>query len=308
MVEKIKDSNNSELILVSKDMLVYAVLGITLLTFLLMSSFFYIDFDSILGQGDLALKIGSTAIRMDEFKNIKKISGVRAQKMSNVAFAQELFEIVLLAEGARQQGLDKNEDFKEDVINFDNALKNASDSEKVARAIFLIEELAKLSVENITKNLPPINNNQTISPQPATQKIHLRTILVQNASEAEHILSMASTGVEFSELNASWSKSLYSSVGGDIGLKTSNDFPDGVFEKLKNTPIGSTTLGFNDENGFHLFLVKDKPQPKELASKNTRFSQEYEKQRQKSISEHLIELRNNLNCYIHPDLSIKCQN
>jgi hypothetical protein len=105
MENSIDQEQSQDLILVSKNGILAFIIFALLMTALLMSVFMFADFDALLGRKDLALKVKDTSISFADFIKIKEISGQRAKSMSDMEFARELLENLLLAEDARRTKL-----------------------------------------------------------------------------------------------------------------------------------------------------------------------------------------------------------
>ncbi|MGM0599160.1 MAG: peptidylprolyl isomerase [Candidatus Rifleibacteriota bacterium] len=304
MTNKHNNEREHDVILVSKTGIVGFIIFALGMTFFLMFLFTWLDFDSLLGRKNLAIKVGSTNISLSDFKKIKEISGKRVKNLSDQSFAEELFETLLLAEDARRKNLDSNPEFKKKIQKFDRALKNSEDSEKIAKSIFLLEELARAAIKNIVKN--EITRSKPESQQkaqtPKKIKLHLRTIKVNTASEAEQVKQAVVSGTDFSLINASYSTSLYKSVGGDLGWKTKSDLPAGVFEKLLKQKNNKLTLGFTDNNGFHFYQVLSKH---ETSPEGEPDKSKPSINKNRIIYKHLATLKSEINYWINPSLLAK---
>lgn len=308
MFEKIKVVDNHEMLLVSQRAVFVFIGFLLLMTLALMSFFLWADFDYILGRKHLAMKVGQTSISLDDLKKIQSLSGARARKVSEAVYASNFFETLLMAEGGRRAGLDRQPEFVKKIEDFDAALKNAGDEETVARAAFLIEELAAANRERIL-NLPELAATASETPvtQPPRVRLHLRTILVSDTAKIPEVLSRHASGTSFADLNGSFSVSLYKSVGGDIGWKSANDFPEGVFARLLAQPVGSLAEGFADAAGTHLFEVISRPEEDPVAASRAAREQLMREMRSKRLMRETIALRNQVDYWINPILQIKCQ-
>jgi hypothetical protein len=297
-----KDQN---IILVSKTSVVGFIVFALSMTFFLMLLFTWLDFESLLGRKNLAMKVGATSISLKDFKTIKEISGNRVKNMSDQSFAAELFEILLLAEDARRKNLGSSPEFKKKIQKFDLALKNSEDSEKIARSIYLHEELAQAAIQNVLRNATTDKKTdaQQITPVQQEIKLHLRTIKVNSASEAEKVKQAVASGTSFAAINASHSTSLYKAVGGDLGIKSRSDFPPGVFAKLAKQKNEQLTLGFNDETGFHFFQVIGRHK---TAAKNRGNKSQPIKNKNEIIYKHIASLKTKINHWINPKLLLNC--
>jgi hypothetical protein len=306
MLRKVTDSNNKSMLLISKDHLMAFFLILIFLTISLMVGFLFVDFDSLMGLRSYAIKAGSTIIRLSDFKTIKEISGASAQKLSDQIFADELLETILLAEAGRKIGLDQEEEFKQKIIDFDLALKNSSDKEKIKKAIYLIEELSKQTINHILKKsgLP----GKTIKPLTANlpPKLHLREILVKSASDAHEVITAATNKKAFADINASWSKSLYASIGGDLGWKSEKDFPNQeIFKNLLKTPIGSYTIGLKDGTNYHIYYIANKPEQSIKLRQKQLEQKEIEKHKQQVLVKFIKDIKEQIPYYIAPELRLR---
>lgn len=296
------------MLLVSKRA-VFVFIGFLLaLTALLMSFFLWADFDYILGRKNLAMKVGQTSISLEDLKKIRNLSGARARQLSETAFAADMFETLLLAEGARKAGLDRDPAFVKKIADFDAALKPGNDDDTVARAAFLIEELANANLTRIL-NRPDDSGVASLTPpiQPAKVRLHLRTILASDSAMVPEILASHASGISFADLNASCSVSLYRSVNGDIGWKSAGDLPEGVFNKLLEQPAGSLTVGFADDAGTHIFEVVARPGEDPAAAARASRELQLREAKKARLTRALIELRAGIDYWINPTLQVKCQ-
>ena len=300
-----KSELDHNIVLVSKTSIVGFIAFALGMTVFLMFLFTWLDFDSILGRKDLAMKVGTTSISLADFKKIKEISGDRVKNLSNQAFAAELFETLLLAEDARNNKLDENPEFNKRVNKFEQALKNSEDSEKIAKSIFLLEELAQATIQNLYQSelaAPKIEIQQK-KPVQKEFKLHLRTIKVDTASEADKVKQAIASGTSFAEINASYSTSLYKAVGGDLGLKTKSDFPPGVFKKLLEQKEKQISLGFSDKTGFHFYQVIGR---QEAIAKNKKNKLRPAINKRQILYKYITELKSEINHWINPVLLLNC--
>ncbi|PKL45810.1 MAG: hypothetical protein CVV41_02065 [Candidatus Riflebacteria bacterium HGW-Riflebacteria-1] len=301
--------DDHHMILVSKRM-IFSVIGTLLaLTLLLMVFFLHIDFDYLLGRKDLAMKVGQTTITLEELKQIQEISGVQAKKLDTAAFASEFFETLLFAEGGRKLGLDRRPEFVRKVSVFDLALKKGDDKETLARAVFLIEELAANARREIAdaQYHPADLQAIKVSVPAQEERLHLKTILVANAEEAQQVFAEQAEGVAFADLNASWSRSLYRGVGGDIGWKKAGDFPENVFAKLLTLEPEVLTQGFVDESGVHLYAVVSRPKVDPAQQAKAERELQLRELRRRRLMKYIVELRNAVDFWVNPVLQTRCQ-
>jgi hypothetical protein len=272
-----------------------------------MGLFMFVDFDSLLGRRHLAMKVGQTSISISDFQKIKSISGERAKAMPDQAWAEELFSTLILAEDARSRLLDQNPEIKNRVELFNSALNVGEDEERIARSVFLHEELAKASIERLLQNDADyqrlLEEHQRSEKIDTTGRLHLRQITLTSDEELAKVSGEIASGTSIEQINASFSVSPYRGVGGDIGWKTAGDFPEGVFNKLEKAKEGELVEGFRDESGIHLFVVIARPERKIMVSNDKQLQQ----MKSRLISKHLIKLRSETEYWINPSLRVMCQ-
>ena len=312
MFEKIRVVENHAMLLVSKRAVFMFIGFLLLMTALLMAFFLWADFDYILGRRSLAMKVGQTSISLADLKKIQQVSGARARQLSEPAFASDFFTTLLLAEGGRQAGLDRQPTFLKKIADFDAALKHSTDDETVARAAFLIEELAEACRQKILNQADEPGEaaragTTQITPPPARVRLHLRTILASDASLVNEIMTRHAGGLSFAELNASYSVSLYRTLGGDLGWKSAADFPAGVFDRLLAVPVGSLTSAFSDENGTHIFEIIARPGEDPNASARAIREQLLRETNKRRMARAMIDLRARIDYWINPVIQVKCQ-
>ncbi|MBI3038744.1 hypothetical protein HYY75_06820, partial [bacterium] len=178
-------------------------LGVILFVGSLMVTLFNLDLESLFKGEEQAMKVGSIVVSFSDFSLLKRLSGREGTNFSNSDFASELLETMLWAEAGRKIGIDRQNLYLQKLQEFDSAVSEASDSAILSRALFLLEELARLTREFVQSKIPPPTdsevedylrkNPEMISPE----QIHVRTILVQNQSHAEQIFQEASAGNSF---------------------------------------------------------------------------------------------------------------
>ncbi|MFZ5951598.1 MAG: peptidylprolyl isomerase [Candidatus Rifleibacteriota bacterium] len=305
MLQRHNDEHGHDMILVSQTGIVGFILFCLTMTGLLMGLFMFVDFDSILGRKHLAMKVGQTSISVVDFKKIKEISGTRAAAMPDQAWAEELFETLILAEDARKLMLDQNPDLKTRVQTFNLALNKGEDEERIARSIFLHEELAKASIDNMLAQNSEYQKLISSEEKQAetTNGLHLRMITVADRASLDQLQAEIASGADISAINASYSISPYRGVGGDIGWKSEKDLPEGLFARLSNASGTELIEGFADETGIHLYSVISR------TDITRRFGQEKQRKELKKrlISQHVLNLRNTVEFWVNPSLKTMCQ-
>jgi parvulin-like peptidyl-prolyl isomerase len=303
MENSIDQEQSQDLILVSKNGILAFIIFALLMTALLMSVFMFADFDALLGRKDLALKVKDTSISFADFIKIKEISGQRAKSMSDMEFARELLENLLLAEDARRKKLHENPELRKRADTFAKALNLPTDETNIAKIIFLTEELAKASLNTISASEAlQTEENDGQKPQNTVSSLHLRTIVVGNASLAALLEADIASQTPFAELNASYSISLYKSVGGDLGRKKQNDFPEGVFAKFLQAPEGQLIKGYTDQAGTHYFEVLDHHETQASRQPAARQLKQRRRQNSQLIAQHIQELIKTGDWWLNPKL------
>ena len=291
--------------LVSRATVLGAMAAILLLTGLMMGLFLKIDLETLFAREAIALKIGQTRVSLPEFRQLKALSG-KGKELSDAAFAAELTEVFLLAEEARRFGLDRHPAFEEQVARFDRAVATAG--EGLMRGLYLAEELARLTREHLAAapeegDSPVATVTPAVTPAgPTADRLQVRTLLVPDEEIALRVLREAASGSDFGRLNAAWSRSPYAPVGGDLGQVGEDDLPPGVFRALSQTPIGSLSRQFADEQGVHLFVVLDRPRISSAASDEIAGRRMREGLRRRALDHGLARLRATIPVYVHPSL------
>jgi hypothetical protein len=289
---------------------VFAFIGFLLLMMLALIVFFlHTDFDYLLGRKDLAMKVGQTSISISDLQTIQKISGIRSRQLSESAFAVDFFETVLLAEAGRKAGLDNDPEFVKKTAAFRKALKNGHDNENIARAVFILEELAQGTIRKLVDQYDYERELAQIKIVPVAEqpRLHLRTILVKDPQQAQMVIEERLAGRSFSELNASWSISLYKPVGGDIGWKSAMDFPNDVFTGLSRLEKGILVEAFSDHAGTHLFEIIGQPETNPAAMARAAREQALRELKKRRFQSCLAELMNRTDYWINPVLQTRCQ-
>ncbi len=295
--------------MVSKNLIIAVLAAMLGATALLMLFFLIADFDSLLGRKHLAMKVGQTRITIEELSIIKQSSGVNSRTMADHAFAADFFETLLQAEAGRKNALDRKPDFLQKIADFDMALKNRGREEIIIKAAFLLEQLAASFRQTVIENYDYSDElAKTSLPEVNVQpRLHLRTILVEDEQAAAEVIKERIAGVSFDQLNASFSRSLYAAVGGDIGWKTANDFPPDVFQGLMLLEPGILAEAFSDEAGTHLYEVVSRPA--QNLERATRAAKELalRKLKQQRLRQRLVRLRNEIDFWVNPTLQMRCQ-
>ncbi|MBF0545927.1 MAG: hypothetical protein HQM08_15905 [Candidatus Riflebacteria bacterium] len=288
---------------------------------LLMWFFFTFEFETIFSYKKIAIKVGGTRINLSEFRIIKENSGIVVKKMSEPEFASHLSEMLLFAEYARQLGLDQLPEFQEKIRQFDLAISSGTkkfegenftetgeenQSPELLHTIFLLEELAKAAKESIQASVSNIDscgikgNDNSIRRR--QEMLQLRTIVVRDQEAASSVIKLSQSGISFEALNASYSVSNYTGVNGDMGLVGKDRLPEGIFELLTASKKETLIKSYQDSEGIHFFLVKDRVDQIEkfsdqIIKKN--FDQSW---REKALENKLSEIRKKLPVFLNPVL------
>ncbi len=284
------------------------VLLLIFLTGFLMMVFMKFDMEEFFLSDQLAIKVGGTSIRMSEFKQIKGLSAPEADSLSDQAFAGELLETLVWAEAGRDLGLDRQEKFLANIRLFDQAIALSSGPIDISKALFLIEELARTTREKVMSSaegipeMPPAGS--ATEPSIVPEKLHLKTILLPPGSSPTQLFLDAAAGVPFEALNASFSKSLYAPVGGDISWKTPGDLPPGVFEKIAAVPVGSISLGFTDEEGTHLFRLEARPEAGATLTRKLAQGRAVSENQKQALERFFQTMKRTVPMFIHQSLAL----
>ncbi len=186
----------------------------------------------------------------------------------------------------------------------------ATPAADLVRAWFLIEALARMTrtrVADAAVHSVPANPEPAVAPDLAESatpaRLHLQTIVVGDEETAREVLAGATAGIPFPVLNASYSRSLYAAVGGDLGWKTAADLPAGVFETLAKLPVGSMTAAYTDAEGVHLLRIKARPAADPLGAARRAAAQAREETRRQAVQRFLQTMRTTMPWWVHPSLA-----
>jgi hypothetical protein len=300
-----------EFVQVSKNGIIFFILFIFVMTAILMSVFMFVDFESLLGIENLAMKVGQTSINFENLSRIKKISGSEAIIMSDQAFASDLFENLLLAQDARNRKLDNEPALKRKYQAFQDSINLQKDERRLAVSAYEIEELAQASIARMIKNNKEyqqklISKAPTPDGMPET-KLHLRVITAKNASDAAKIEKEIASGTTFTEINKKYSNSLYKSVQGDIGIKTRNDFPEGVFDLFLTARPGKLIKAYEDNSGIHFYEVIARFEPDIEKQSQALKEKQIQALKKRLIANHLRKLEKEIDYWINPVLRGACR-
>lgn len=308
---QVMEQRMDEFIRVSKFAVWSSVFVLVVLTGLLMFVMFNIDLDELFGAERFAMKVGGTAITWSDFAALKQVATPKSGEISDAAFADELLETLFLAEAGRRMRLDRHLDFVSRVQAFDRAIAAASAPPDLSRSLFLLEELARKTRKSVIEDADAAGTPVTDDPgQDATgnvaparpTRLHLRTILADDETAAKSLLEAAADGVSFDQLNASWSRSPYAAIGGDLGWVTPENLPPGIFELVEGVPVGKITRAFSDGNGVHLFMVEARPVEAPGLKDRHRLGRQRIERRQRALDRFMQDVKRTIPWFLHPSL------
>ncbi|NLI75776.1 MAG: hypothetical protein GX442_04960 [Candidatus Riflebacteria bacterium] len=153
--------------------------------------------------------------------------------------------------------------------------------------------------DTMTGHEPTATSPETAPPA----RLHLQKLVVADETAARQVLELAAAGTPFPTLNASFSRSLYVAVGGDLGWKRADDLPPGVFETLAAGPVGSLTRAYADAEGVHLFLVKARPNADPRLADRQAAGMARQEGRRLAERRFLQTMRSTLPIWVHPTLA-----
>lgn len=187
---------------------------------------------------------------------IKQISSETPAKPlppeAKMQIMQKLKEQEAIANAARKEGLDKDENFKIiSAITVEQALVASYLQKKVEAYKPTDADLKKIYDEEI-------NNSK---------EYHLRHILVKTEAEANEIISKIKAGAKFNELAKTKSLDIGSGAkGGDLGWASVNSFvPEFKDAVLKLQPKEITNTPVKTQYGYHILELMEAPKaPKNI--------------------------------------------
>ena len=199
---------------------------------------------------DMLARVGDWTLTMNEFnqriEGIKKAipefdsTKVDAKRM----VLDELIRQQLLVQEARQENLERAQDIRDAVKDFENTL--------------LVQEL----VSNLTKDVKATeqeaqayyDKNPNLFVKPVEKQ--LREIVVPTEVEAKDILVQVLQGADFAQTARDRSKSKNASNGGDLGFVT-----EAPFEQMQKAVAGLSKAGissvFQGPEGYYIVKVED---------------------------------------------------
>ncbi len=251
--------------------LVLAAIALIAVTLAVMVFFMRVDIDTWGNSTPIGLKVGELVLTEPQVQEI--IAGPREGVASRTAL-QSLIDTLVLAEYARETGLAETESFRNRLAAFEAAaaapLASGSANgtvDTMARLIFVLEELAELARTQAQAGLGPpdpaavaavLAAGTASAAEAHPVRFHTREILADTASAAHQVMRQLAAGQPFAAVSASWSSSPYAGVGGDLGWVDPSRLPPEATTALTTTPVGSTSLGWQDEAGWHLLLIEER--------------------------------------------------
>lgn len=157
-----------------------------------------------------------------------------------------LIDVKLLANAAREAGLDKTEDY-------DRAM--AFLSEKYLMETYLAQEAEKAITDEAIQRV----YDETIKNSKPETEIRARHILVESEDEAKTVRARLDAGEDFAELAKELSKDPGSGArGGDLGYFSEGQMVPVFQETADATAVGEVSAPFQSDFGWHVLKVEDK--------------------------------------------------
>lgn len=207
-------------------------------------------------RGPLLAQVDSWAIGLDDFRQridalgaMLAVEGegreLSSQDKRNIL--RELVDLQVLAQVAREKGLDRDRDFRDSVRDFENSLLVQKLQESIMKDIVVTDA----EIENF------YNTNRFAFQQPEERRI--REIVVSRESQIREILISLLRGENFSALARSYSISESSGQGGDLGYIMPD--PEERFQRFWEvaftTDEGETSSYFRGPEGYYIVKVED---------------------------------------------------
>lgn len=199
--------------------------------------------DMLASVGDWTLSLKEFNQRVEGIKKaIPEFDATKADAKRMVL--DELIRQQLLVQEARQQKLDRGQDIKDAVKDFENTL--------------LVQEL----VSNLTKEVKAteqeakdyFDKNADLFVKPVEKQ--LREIVVPTEVEAKDILVQVLQGADFAQTARERSKAKSAASGGDLGFVTDAPFAQ-MQTVVAGLAKGSVSSVFQGPEGFYIVKVED---------------------------------------------------
>jgi len=200
--------------------------------------------------GDVVAKVGDAEITEADIAFAAQDLGQQLQRFPPAQWRQILLDVVvdmeLLAQAARQDGLDQDPDFKKQLAFLElQALRNAYIAQKIDGAISDEDMQAAYDKEYADYEGP--------------EEVNARHILVSDKAEAEALIKELDGGADFVELAKEKSTGPSGPNGGDLGYfgqgQMVKPFEDAVFAL---EPGDYTKEPVETQFGWHVIKLEDK--------------------------------------------------
>lgn len=157
-----------------------------------------------------------------------------------------VIEVRLLANKAKEEGLDKTDEFAERMEFLrERALHSAFIEKNVTGAVTEDEVRARYDKE--------------IADTPPTNEVHARHILVETKEEAEKVIDQLDEGGDFAEIAKEKSKDGAAAQGGDLGYFSEGQMVEPFEKAAFALDVGSyTEEPVKTQFGWHVIKVEDK--------------------------------------------------
>lgn len=182
--------------------------------------------------------------------DIDVIAAQLPQRPNEVKLVEQIADLRLLAQTARDQGLDKDPKVKA-------LLRHAEDNQ-------LANELLQNFVEGISiaEDKLKAEYDKLVAQMPKEEQLHASHILVESEDEAKKLIEQIKNGADFSALAKEHSKDPGSGQqGGDLGWFTAKEmvpeFSEGVLA-LEPGKVGETPV--KSQFGWHVIRLEGKRQ------------------------------------------------
>ncbi|MEO0979096.1 MAG: peptidylprolyl isomerase [Pseudomonadota bacterium] len=200
--------------------------------------------------GDVVAKVGDADITEADIAFAAQDLGQQLQQFTPDQWRALLLDVVidmeLIAQAARQDGLDQDPDFKKQLEFLElQALRNAYIAQKIDGAI--TDDVLNSAYEEEFKDYE------------GPEEVNARHILVNEKAEAEDLIKALDGGADFVELAKEKSTGPSGPNGGDLGYfgkgQMVKPFEDAVFEL---EPGAYTPEPVQTQFGWHVIKLEDK--------------------------------------------------
>ncbi len=225
-------------------------------------------------------EVDGTALTLGELISIRQELPQQYQQMPDkVLFdgiLEQMIDQFLLAEAAREKGLDESPAVEITLRNQERAI--------LADA-YLRQELAKRATE---ERLQELYEERYIAAEPEDE-VKAAHILVETEEKAKKLKAELDAGADFAELAKEHGTDGTKSRGGDLGWFVKSDMVPAFAEVAFDMEPGTISDPVQTDFGWHLIKVEDRRQrtPPELAEVRSELMQEVVRNAQVAIVEEL---------------------